>query len=146
MKIYFAGSIRGGREDVDLYLKIINHLKNYGEVLTEHIGDKDLKGEEGKSDTFIHNRDMDWLSEANTLVAEVTSPSLGVGYEIGRIVERNLWAPEKYKKNLLCLYRPKEGKELSAMIEGSSKIMNKQYTDFKEAKNIIDKFFENLPK
>jgi hypothetical protein len=32
------------------------------------------------------------------------------------------------------------------MIEGSSKITNKQYTDFKEAKNIIDKFFENLPK
>lgn len=32
MKIYFAGSIRGGREDVALYLQIINYLKNFGEV------------------------------------------------------------------------------------------------------------------
>ena len=42
MKIYFAGSIRGGRNDVDLYLQIIEHLKQYGEVLTEHVGNKKL--------------------------------------------------------------------------------------------------------
>jgi hypothetical protein len=37
MKIYFAGSIRGGREDAALYLEIIEYLKTFGEVLTEHI-------------------------------------------------------------------------------------------------------------
>lgn len=86
MEIYFAGSIRGGREDVDLYLGIIKHLQNYGHVLTEHIGNKSISimGEDGISDTQIHNRDMKWLSKSQVVVAEVTKASLGVGYEIGR--------------------------------------------------------------
>jgi nucleoside 2-deoxyribosyltransferase len=89
MKIYFAGSIRGGREDAELYLKIIEHLKTCGEVLTEHIGNKNLSqaGEDGPNDRYIHDRDMDWIREADVLVAEVTQTSLGVGYEIGRAVE-----------------------------------------------------------
>ena len=36
-KIYFAGSIRGGRQDADLYLRIVEQLKAYGTVLTEHV-------------------------------------------------------------------------------------------------------------
>jgi 2'-deoxynucleoside 5'-phosphate N-hydrolase len=42
MKIYFAGSIRGGRDDWSLYLEIIERLKEYGEILTEHIGSSEL--------------------------------------------------------------------------------------------------------
>jgi 2'-deoxynucleoside 5'-phosphate N-hydrolase len=42
MKIYFAGSIRGGRDDKELYLDIIKWLGKYGTVLTEHIGDATL--------------------------------------------------------------------------------------------------------
>ena len=40
--IYFCGSIRGGRDDVALYRRIIDQLKQYGDVLTEHIGDVNL--------------------------------------------------------------------------------------------------------
>ena len=42
MKIYFAGSIRGGRDDVKLYQQIINFISGYGEVLTEHVGNENL--------------------------------------------------------------------------------------------------------
>ena len=38
MKIYFAGSIRGGRQDKDIYAEIIKHLSALGVVLTEHVG------------------------------------------------------------------------------------------------------------
>ena len=38
LKIYFCGSIRGGRDDAQLYAKIISHLKSFGTVLTEHVG------------------------------------------------------------------------------------------------------------
>ena len=38
MKIYFAGSIRGGRHDIEIYKQIIEHLKKHGKVLTEHVG------------------------------------------------------------------------------------------------------------
>lgn len=138
MKIYFAGSIRGGRADADLYFQMIEHLRQYGEVLTEHVGDKKLitLGEDGKSDTYIHNRDLDWLLQSEVVVAEVTTPSSGVGYELGRAVERG--------KKILCLYRPEEGKLLSAMIGGCPQIINKQYNNLEEGKRAIDDFFKRF--
>lgn len=42
MKIYFCGSIRGGRDDVHLYQKIVRKLQSYGTVLTEHVANSDL--------------------------------------------------------------------------------------------------------
>jgi hypothetical protein len=36
----------------------------------------------GIGDEYIYGRDMHWLEEADALVAEVSAPSLGVGYEI----------------------------------------------------------------
>ncbi len=41
-KVYFAGSIRGGREDAALYRDIIRHIQETDIVLTEHIGATDL--------------------------------------------------------------------------------------------------------
>ncbi len=137
MKIYFGGSIRGGRDDKDLYLEIIKLLEKYGSVLTEHIGDKTLSalGESGPSDKFIYERDMDWLEESDVVVAEVTTPSLGVGYEIGKI---------ELKKPVLCIYREQENKRLSAMISGNENIKIKKYKDITELKEILEDFFMNL--
>jgi hypothetical protein len=42
MKIYFCGSIYGGRQDAELYTRLIEQLKGYGTVLTEHVGSKEL--------------------------------------------------------------------------------------------------------
>ncbi|MFC1686198.1 nucleoside 2-deoxyribosyltransferase [Nanoarchaeota archaeon] len=136
--IYFCGAIRGGRGDVELYSGIIKHLQKYGEVLSVHVGDKnlDVKGEEGITDENIHDRDLEWLMNSGTVVAEVTTASLGVGYEIGRRVERG-------KKRLLCLYRPQEGKKLSAMIAGCRNITNKEYSNLEEAKKAIDDYFNH---
>ena len=44
LKIYFAGSIRAGRNDVPLYVRIVEVLKTYGTVLTEHVADPSLGG------------------------------------------------------------------------------------------------------
>ena len=146
-KIYFAGSIRGGREDVEIYRGIVEHLKTYGNVLTEHVADKNLilKGEDGLTDRWIHDRDMDWLSGSNVVVAEVTRASLGVGYEIGRIVERNLWTPGNGKrKPILCLYRPQIDKRLSAMIAGSPTLSHFEYENLEQAKSGIDDFFDSI--
>lgn len=147
MKIYFAGSIRGGREDVEIYLGLVEHLKTHGDVLTEHVADKSLilKGEEGLTDGQIHDRDMDWLGSSNVVVAEVTQASLGVGYEIGRMVERNLWIPRNEKrKPILCLYRPQVDKRLSAMISGSSTLRNFEYQTLEQAKIGINNFFDSI--
>lgn len=42
LKIYFCGSIRGGRQDQQLYKTIVDHLKQWGPVLTEHVAFPDL--------------------------------------------------------------------------------------------------------
>ena len=128
MEIYFAGSIRAGRNDAELYLKIIEYLKIYGQVSTEHIGNVHLTslGEKGISDELIYNRDMGWLLNSKVIVAEVLTPSLGVGYEIGRALKKG--------KNILCLFRKEEGKKLSAMIGGCRDIICQEYTDFSSLK------------
>lgn len=136
MKIYFAGSIRGGRGDKDLYLQIIQHLTQYGQVLTEHIGDSTLTefGEAGPSDEWIYNRDMDWIRESDVIIAEISTPSLGVWYEI--------WKAEDMDKHMLCLYRDQENKRLSAMINGNKNIQTAKYKAIKDAVVHIDEFFK----
>jgi 2'-deoxynucleoside 5'-phosphate N-hydrolase len=138
MRIYFAGSIRGGREDVVLYQQIIDFLRNYGEVLTEHIGDANLTdiGDDGPTDRFIHDRDLEWLRSADILVAEVTTVSMGVGYEIGRAVESG--------KKVLCLFRPESGKNLSAMIAGCPGLELMKYQTVKEACEILSTYFHKI--
>jgi 2'-deoxynucleoside 5'-phosphate N-hydrolase len=137
MKIYFAGSIRGGREDAALYLQIIEYLKTFGDVLTEHIGDPQLTelGDDGPTDRFIHDRDLEWLQSADVLVAEVTTVSMGVGYEIGRAVESG--------KKVVCLFRPDAGKTLSAMIAGCPDLELVNYSNLGEAKLVIGEFLKN---
>ena len=80
MKIYFAGSIRGGRQDAELYRKVITALKEKHQVLTEHVGNLSLSTTEDKGDKAIYEQDMAWLRESDLVVAECTQVSLGVGY------------------------------------------------------------------
>ena len=137
MKIYFAGSIRGGRGDAALYYEIVQHLKTYGEVFTEHVGDTEL-GVLGQDigDQQIHDRDLDWLASSDYLVAEVTTPSLGVGYEIGKASEWGI--------PILCLFRPGDGRLLSAMIAGCKEVTPREYCTSNELKDIINNFFGDL--
>jgi nucleoside 2-deoxyribosyltransferase len=132
MKIYFSGSIRGGQQDTDLYKELIEDLKQYGKVLTEHIGCKTI--ETNISDEEIHNRDLNWVKESDLVIAEVTVPSLGVGYEIGRAIH--------LKKPIICLYRSIDGKSTSAMIRGCSELQCFEYSNLTDAKKIFKK---NIP-
>ena len=84
-KIYFAGAIRGGRDDAALYKRMIDYMKRTNVVLTEHIGKSNmsLKAQTNVIDTHIYERDTRWLRECDMVIAECTCPSLGVGYELG---------------------------------------------------------------
>jgi nucleoside 2-deoxyribosyltransferase len=136
--IYFAGSIRGGRQDQDLYLRLIQYLARFGEVLTEHIGDSKLTadGEFEESDKEIFERDSAWIRAADAFVAEVTTPSLGVGYEIGRA--------EELQKPVLCLFRNLPRKRLSAMIAGNERLVIQTYRNWEDLIQRIDAFFLSL--
>jgi len=136
VKIYFAGAIRGGREDASRYLEIVKRLAEHGEVLTEHIADPNLSGAgELHNNRFIHDRDLLWLKEAECLVAEVTTPSLGVGYEIAKATE---WG-----KRVLCLFRPAAGRKLSAMVAGSTGVTVREYQSADDVDQILIDFFQH---
>jgi nucleoside 2-deoxyribosyltransferase len=135
MDIFFSASIRGGRNDVDRYADLIDHLNTHGDVLTEHIGEQDVEAKEqaeGLTDTDIYEQDVEWLREADAVVAEVTTPSLGVGYELGRAVA--------WEKPVLALYRPDADHELSAMVRGNDDIDVIEYETLAEAEGAIDAF------
>jgi len=136
MEIYFAGSIRGAEADKPRFKRFIEHLKGHGRVLTEHSFDYDYTQEIQLDDYGIYELDTGWLKDADALVAEVSSPSLGVGYEIGRV--------EAMGKPILCLYRRQEGRRLSAMIGGNTKLKIVEYDSEKEALNAMDDFINAI--
>ncbi|MCI5051306.1 MAG: nucleoside 2-deoxyribosyltransferase [Candidatus Pacebacteria bacterium] len=135
MKIYFAGSIRGGRADKEKYKFIINELKKYGEVLTEHIGLDSLTsdGQTEFSEQKIYNQDTDWIRESDIIIADVSQVSLGVGYELG--------FGESLGKRIVCLYQAQENNSLSAMIRGNNYFELIDYTDIKELPEIMKNIF-----
>ena len=55
LNIYFAASIRGGRDQAEIYAQICELLSQHGTVLTEHIGDTSLtsSGEDTKTEEHI---------------------------------------------------------------------------------------------
>jgi 2'-deoxynucleoside 5'-phosphate N-hydrolase len=134
MKIYFAGSIRGGRDDAHIYQSLIAYISSFGEVLTEHVGYASLsdKGDDGPDDRHIYERDMAWLTSSDVVIAEVSVPSLGVGYELGYAVA--------LKKPVLCLHRLESGRRLSAMVAGSPHIQAVEYGSIEEAEGRIAAF------
>ena len=135
MKVYFAGSIRGGRDDAARYGELIAHLQEHAEVLTEHVADPD-SADAGRSDAAIFARDVAWLASCDAVVAEVTTPSLGVGYELA--------LAEMLGKPVLCLFRPGAGAALSAMVAGNPFLEVAEYGTSAAAVAHIDRFFARL--
>lgn len=114
MKIYFAGSIRGGRVDAALYRRMIDHMKTQGHaVLTEHVGSSKLCLEEqGRDkDASIYEQDTAWLRESDMVIAECTCASLGVGYELAYA--------ERFDIPVHIFYNRSKC-QLSAMLTGNS--------------------------
>ncbi|XP_011673792.1 putative 2'-deoxynucleoside 5'-phosphate N-hydrolase 1 [Strongylocentrotus purpuratus] len=130
LKIYFGRSIRGGQkgEDARVFSMLVKELMKYGKVLTEKFGDDQAiqKEDAVTSDKAIYQADLTLIDQSDVMVAEVSNPSLGVGYEIGRAHDGN--------KKILCLYRPKDApKKLSAMIRGADGINNLTVRDYEES-------------
>jgi len=121
MKIYFACSIMGGGDNSQ-YLSILNAIKGAGgDVLSEifvhdalNLGGSPLPADE------IYTRDVDMIHEADLIIAEVSNPSLGVGYELGYA--------EAKGKPILGLFNTDSAKKLSAMISGNPYISIVNYS------------------
>jgi nucleoside 2-deoxyribosyltransferase len=136
MKIYFAGSIRGGEPDREWFQQLIAYIKQYGQVMTEHSFDFSYEDEIKKDDTWIYNTDMGWLRESDAVIAEVTAPSLGVGYEIAKA--------EEWGIPILLLYRDTPARMPSAMLNGNKSLPMIFYNEKREVLDAITRFIKAL--
>lgn len=130
-KVYFAGSIRGGRQDADLYKRIIAYIQRSHVVLTEHVGDLSKSKTEGlpNQEAAIYEQDTAWLREADVVIAECSTPSLGVGYELAYAEARDIPVHIFYNRPLT---------NLSAMLSGNSYFHIHPYTTEADIYPVLD--------
>jgi len=121
VKVYFATPIRGERMRSEIYERIFLVLERKGfKVITPHVLDESGESERGKSDEEIFERDMRLINECDILVAEVSTPSTGVGIEIQQALVKG--------KRVICLYLSEAKLRVSALVLGNPEIIKVEYT------------------
>lgn len=131
MKIYMSGSIYGGTQKIETYKKLIKALKNYGEILDDQIADENtIAKEEFQNDEDIYKDLESKMKIADIIFAEVSIPSLGVGYELG--------FADKLGKRIMAIYDEIYTPKVSTMIRGNKRIKLISYKDISEIINNLD--------
>ena len=136
MKIYFSGSISGGRDHEAIYQHVVARLQAQGHhVLSAHVADPlALEAEKDLPPREVFERDTNWVKDCEAMIAEVSAPSLGVGYEYALAVQLG--------KPVLCVYR--SGVRLSKMISGNpaSNLAVAAYSDETDLDRIVEAFLQ----
>lgn len=130
MNIYFACSITGGRDFEAVYQAIIAAMLADGHAVpTAHLADSDIKAIEALvSAREVYERDVAWIRDCNVLVAEVSTPSHGVGFEIGYALSLG--------KPVLCLHQA--DRPVSKMLSGNSH-PNLRVERYREAPEAVER-------
>lgn len=135
MKIYTSGSIYGGLEKIDTYKILIKELGKYGEVLNKQIADPNtIANEVNQNDDDIYKDLEQKLINADILVAEVSVPSLGVGYELGYA--------DKLGKKIIAIYDENYTKKVTTMIRGNKRIKLIPYKNIEDVFNMFEEIFK----
>lgn len=138
MDIYFACSITGGRDDEPYYQVIVDTLLTEGHnVPTAHLSRPEVLSLENIVDPVdVYMRDMEWIEQCHALVAEVSTPSHGVGYEISSALNKG--------KPVLCLHH--ENCRVSKMLTGNTQsgIVVRSYHQKADIPQLIMEFLDAL--
>ena len=138
MNIYFACSITGGRAFESVYQEFTRILLiDRHEVPTAYLAESNVMALEKVIDPReVYNRDVAWIRACDALIAEVSVPSHGVGYEIGFALEAG--------KQVLCLAQA--GVAVSKMITGNPhpSLHIKYYRDATEGVALMREFLSDL--
>jgi nucleoside 2-deoxyribosyltransferase len=138
MNLYFSCSLTGGREFERIYGLIVDHLLAQGhQVPTAHLARPEVMALERVIDPGeVYQRDMSWIRKCNALIAEVSTPSHGVGYEIAYALSMG--------KPVLCCY--KSGVRVSKILTGNdtANLIVKPYEDDGQLLGFVDRFLGSL--
>ncbi len=131
MNIYFSGSIYGGRQKLDSYKKLVKKLKEIGNVLNEEVADDDVvEKEKNINDCDVFESLVKRMDIADFIFAEITIPSLGVGYELGYA--------DSHNKKIIAIYDKTVVPKVTTMLRGNKKIIIIPYTDINEIINNLE--------
>jgi nucleoside 2-deoxyribosyltransferase len=138
MNIYFACSITGGRSFESVYKEFTRTLlSDKHEVPTAHLAESNVMDlERVVKPGDVYERDVAWIRACDALIAEVSVPSHGVGYEIGFALSEG--------KQVLCLAQA--GITVSKMITGNRHpaLHVKFYRDTAEGVALIREFLAGI--
>ena len=138
-KIYFAGAVSGGRQLETHYAELIRFLNTKATVLTENVGKKEIfELEVAFSPEQVLNQYLERLIQSDAVIADVTVPSLGVGYEIA--------FAEKLGKKTVCLYHSRAQTRLSAMVTGNKNLTIIYYDSVEQAKQKLEEIWHEIEK
>ena len=97
---------------------ICERLQAHGhEVLTTHLLSDDVdRAEAALTESQIYQRDIEWLSHCDVLVAEASGSSYGVGFEVGYVIGRS----RESRQRVLLVYNEARRHAVSRLIAGNS--------------------------
>ena len=137
MKIYFSGSIYGGRQKLQTYKILVEELQKYGEVLDPEVADSQvIEKENDVTDESIFKKLEQKLNQADIIFAELTVPSLGVGYELGYA--------DSHNKKIIGIYDKTAVQKITTMVRGNKRIKVIPYTDIYEIIDNLGSILENF--
>lgn len=130
MIIYCAGPIRGDATYQQFYKKIIDFVESLGHTVLTELSSK-FNSTVPLTDKQTYKRDLKWVDGSKIMIAEVSGPSLGVGFEIS-------YAIFQRKLPVLAIHSA-DVQNISAMISGcdSPLLTIEKYRNEEEMKRII---------
>jgi hypothetical protein len=137
MIIYCAGPIKGNTTFQENYSEIVRIVESMGHTALSEKSSK-FSSTILLSDKQVYTRDIKWIDGSKIMIAEVSGPSLGVGFEIS-------YALLVKKIPVLAVYHEQVG-QISSMISGCSdaKLQVKKFSDIDDLTNIIKNFIFNI--
>lgn len=130
MKVYFCGSMTGSREKQENYEIIIDFINEFATVINPFVKDKEVIDYDPE---YIFKRDSANMKACDIVVADITIPSTGVGFELGNFYNLD--------KPVLVVY-DENFPSPSTLPRGADKFLVKSYNTIEEEKNIIKAFLE----
>lgn len=110
-RIYLAAPMRGVRLALNHVRELARLLEEMNhQVLTKHVTEEVLDVDRGLTPREVFERDIRLLEEADVMIAEVSHPSLGVGFELAYFLLKG--------KPAAGLVLEEHRRNLSAFIEG----------------------------
>jgi hypothetical protein len=130
MIIYCAGPIRGDATYQQFYKKIIDFVESLGHIVLTELSSK-FNSTVPLTDKQTYKRDLKWVDGSKIMIAEISGPSLGVGFEISYAIFKRILP-------VLAIYSA-EVQNISAMISGcdSPLLTIEKYNNEEEMKRII---------